>query len=287
MNATERSLLDRIDALVDEQLDGGEPETGYDFDDPDFPGCPHCNRDWHGLAITLRIERMRQYGTFDVNYKYAEDDSPVLCPGSDFVGPWATPNQIKTMRTHRYLGTTPTAPWIAYRSTRDEATAESSRAAHNPRDLVTHEMPDPLRYLIAARSGRESLLLGLLSRNIAALYPEGLWSLPPAPEDPFVPEEWSGVPPIRVAWRDPAPVTHESRLNVAGFCGVRPDLEIIDETHIRVSLPGGVVFAPGGVVRAYAPEVPSTPQERALPRPSSTPPMWAVDPTRSRRRRNQ
>lgn len=281
MTDTTRSLLDRIDALVDEQLDGGEPETGYDFDDPDFPGCPHCNRDWHGLAITERIERMRLYDVFDVNYKYAEDDSPVLCPGSDFIGPWATPHQIKSMSHRRFLGTTSrTAPWIAYRSSRDDATMEPARTAHNPRDLITHEMPDLLRYLIAARSGRESLLLEMLRRNITALYPEGMWSLPPAPEDPFVPEEWSGVPPIRVSWRDPAPVTHESRLNVAGFRGVRPDLEIIDETHIRVSLPGGVVFA-------EIPEVPSTPQERALPRPSTTPPMWAVDATRSRRRRNQ
>ncbi|MFM9261438.1 hypothetical protein ACKAMS_22635 [Rhodococcus sp. 5A-K4] len=282
MNATERSLLDRIDALVDEQLDGGEPETGYDFDDPDFPGCPHCNRDWHGLAITERIERMRQYGMFDVKYKYAEDDSPVLCPGSDFIGPWATPHQIKSMRHRRFLGTTPrTPPWIEYRSTRDaESTMEPSGAAHDPRDLITHEMPDALRYLIAARSGRESLLLEMLRRNITALYPEGMWSLPPAPDDPFVPEEWSGVPPIRVSWRDPAPVTWRDRINVVGFRGVRPDLEIIDETHIRVSLPGGVVLA-------EIPEVPSTPQERALPRPSSTPPMWAVDPTRSRRRRNQ
>lgn len=37
MTDTTRSLLDRIDALVDDQLAGGEPETGYDFDDPDFP----------------------------------------------------------------------------------------------------------------------------------------------------------------------------------------------------------------------------------------------------------
>lgn len=273
MNASEQSLLDRIDALVDEQLDGGEPETGYDFDDPDFPGCPHCNRDWHGLAITERIERMRQYGMFDVNYKYAEDDSPVLCPGSDFIGPWATPHQIKSMRHRRFLGTTPrTPPWVAYRFSRDEVTMEPARTAHNPRDLITHEMPDVLRYAIAARNGRESLLLEILRRNLAALYPEGMWSLPPAPEDPFVPEEWSGVPPIRVSWRD--------RLNVAGFRGVRPDLVFVDETHIRVSLPGDVVIAP-------VPEVPSTPQERALPRPSSTPPMWAVDPTHSRRRRNQ
>lgn len=240
MTDATRSLLDRIDALVDEQLEGGEPETGYDFDDPDFPGCPHCNRDWHGLAITMRIERMRQYGRFDANYKSADDDSPVLCPGSGFIGPWATPNQIKTMRSRRFLGTTQGAsPWIVYRS---------------------------------SVAGREALLRELLRRSLAEIYPEGMWSLPPAPDDPFNPEEWSGVPPTRVSWRD--------RLNVVGFRGVRPDLEIIDETHIRVSLPGGVVLA-------EVPEAPSTPQERALPRPSSTPPMWAVDPTRSRRRRNQ
>lgn len=277
--AGEQSLLDRIDALVDEQLDGGEPETGYDFDDPNFPGCPHCNRDWHGLAITMRIERMRQYGKFDVNYKSAEDDSAVLCPGSGFIGPWATPNQLETIRQYRYLGVTPTTPpWIRYRPSRDEAAMEPARAAHDPRDLITHEMPDLLRYAIAARNGRESLLLEILRRNLAALYPEGMWSLPPAPDDPFDPEEWSGVPPIRVSWGDPAPVTHESRLNVLGR-GAYPDLEIIDETHIRVSVPGGVVLG------SFS-EVPSTPQERALPRPSCTPPMWAVDPTRSRRRRN-
>lgn len=279
MNANEQSLLGRIDALVDEQLDGGEPETGFDFDDPDFPDCPHCNRDWHGLAITERIERMRLYGVFDVKYKYAEDDSPVLCPGSGFIGPWATPNQLKTIRTYRYLGVTPTTPpWIRYRSSRDEA-MEPARAAHAHRDLITHETPNLLRYAIAARSGQESLLREILGRYVAALYPEGMWSLPPAPEDPFVPEEWSGVPPIRVSWGDPAPMTRESRFECT-VRGVFPDLEILDETHIRVSLPGGVVLA-------EIPEVPSTPQERALPRPSSTPPMWAVDPTRSRRRRNQ
>lgn len=34
-----------------------------------------------------------------------------------------------------------------------------------------------------------------------------------------------------------------------------------------------------------ATEEPQTPQQRALPRPSTTPPMWAQDATRSRRRR--
>lgn len=201
-------------------------------------------------------------------------------PGSDFIGPWATPHQIKSMRHRRFLGTTVReAPWIAYRSSRDEATMEPARTAHNPRDLITHEMPDVLRYALAARNGRESLLREILGRYVAALYPDGMWSLPPAPDDPFVPEEWSGVPPIRVSWGDPAPVTRNSRAECT-VRGVFPDLEIIDETHIRVSLPGGVVLA-------EIPEVPSTPQKRALPRPSSTPPMWAVDVNRSGRRRNQ
>jgi len=54
-------VIDEIDALVEEQLRGGEPETGYDFDDPDFPEC-RCGLDWHGLPA---------YG----------------CPGSDTEGP--------------------------------------------------------------------------------------------------------------------------------------------------------------------------------------------------------
>ncbi|NKU63877.1 hypothetical protein GS891_12210 [Rhodococcus hoagii] len=32
---------------------------------------------------------------------------------------------------------------------------------------------------------------------------------------------------------------------------------------------------------------PETPQQRALPRPSTTPPMWAVQPNRRNRRRNR
>ncbi len=60
MNDAQR-VIDEIDALVEEQLAGGEPETGYDFDDPDFPEC-RCGLNWHGLAV---------YG----------------CPGSDTEGP--------------------------------------------------------------------------------------------------------------------------------------------------------------------------------------------------------
>ena len=86
-------LIDRIDALIDEQMADGEPENGYDFGDPDYPGCPHCHRQWHGLRITKRIEAMRWASHFDPEYSYAEDDSPVLCEGSEFIGPRWPPAQ--------------------------------------------------------------------------------------------------------------------------------------------------------------------------------------------------
>lgn len=84
-------LIDRIDALVDEQMADGEPANGYDFGDPDYPGCPHCHRQWHGLRITKRIESMRWSGEFDPEYSYTEDESPVLCEGSEFIGPRRPP----------------------------------------------------------------------------------------------------------------------------------------------------------------------------------------------------
>lgn len=90
MHSTDE-LIDEIDALIGEQLAAGEPMNGYDFDDPDFPTCWHCGRDWHGLAITERMNRMRAYGEIDEGYRYADDDSPVICPGSSFIGPVQTP----------------------------------------------------------------------------------------------------------------------------------------------------------------------------------------------------
>lgn len=80
-------LADRIDALVDGQLAGGEPRRGHDFGDPTYPFCPHCDRHWHGLAITERIAGMYALGSFDEDYQLAEDESRVLCQGSEFIGP--------------------------------------------------------------------------------------------------------------------------------------------------------------------------------------------------------
>lgn len=87
-----RDIVDEIDALVDEQLAGGEPRTGFDFGDPTFPDCPHCGRRWHGLPITPRIATMYALRTFDEDYRAATDHGPVLCPGSDFIGPMPAPD---------------------------------------------------------------------------------------------------------------------------------------------------------------------------------------------------
>ena len=86
MSELER-VLDDIDALVDASLESGEPPGGYDYGDPDFPRCGHCDRAWHGLPLTERVAAMYAEGCYDEDYRVADDDSPVICPGSDFIGP--------------------------------------------------------------------------------------------------------------------------------------------------------------------------------------------------------
>lgn len=83
-------IVDRIDELVDQQLSTG-PVDDYNADR--YDRCPHCDRHWHGLAITERIAEMYRYGRFDEAYSADEDDSRVLCQGSDFIGPM--PAEVK------------------------------------------------------------------------------------------------------------------------------------------------------------------------------------------------
>ena len=87
----EGDIIDRIDELVDDQLAGGEPRQGYNFNDPTYPKCPHCSRHWHGLPATERIAEMYAHGQFDESYRVDEDDSRVLCEGSEFIGPTRVP----------------------------------------------------------------------------------------------------------------------------------------------------------------------------------------------------
>jgi hypothetical protein len=94
-------IVSQIDELIDEQLAAGEPQIGYNYNDPTYPKCPHCDRNWHGLPVTEQIARMYAYGEYDEDYIVAEDDSPILCQGSDFIGPmseetieWGCPNWL-------------------------------------------------------------------------------------------------------------------------------------------------------------------------------------------------
>ena len=80
-------IIATIDALIDEQLAQGEPVGGYDLGDPGFPICPHCDRDWHGFPLTDKVAEMYSSGLVDEGYRVHDDDSSVLCPGSNAYGP--------------------------------------------------------------------------------------------------------------------------------------------------------------------------------------------------------
>lgn len=83
-------IVDRIDELVNDQLANYHQRSGYDHNvNQDL--CPHCGREWHGLKITARIEQMRARGWYDETYSYADDDTEVLCEGSEFIGPMKYP----------------------------------------------------------------------------------------------------------------------------------------------------------------------------------------------------
>jgi len=220
-------IVDEIDALVDEQLSGYSERTGYDYNAAQ-DRCHHCSRTWHGLRITARMEEMRRsfqrelrrleyigevemgYAetVIDPDYRYAEDDSEVICPGSRFIGPWATGRQIEKMRAVSFAGDNPTSLWMSYDSIRSSLGYEN-----RPRDVeFSVGWRDP-----AARS------LAQVAAAFARLRDSGL--LPP---DPFAVTGWL---------EDDADPEPDAR----------------------------------------------TTQERALHRPSTTPPMWAVDAGRQRR----
>ncbi|MFE2994181.1 hypothetical protein ACFXG4_04105 [Nocardia sp. NPDC059246] len=99
-----RDILDAIDELVDEQLAGYDNRSGYDFN-VNQDKCPHpwCDEDWHGLKITTQMRQMRRAGWIDPNYRHADDDSQILCPGSTFTGDFVpAPTPLRPVGTiHR------------------------------------------------------------------------------------------------------------------------------------------------------------------------------------------
>ncbi|MGW5519038.1 hypothetical protein [Nocardia africana] len=105
---TDRDIIDAIDELVDAQM--RQTRSGYDFN-INQDQCPHawCSEPWHGLAITKRMREMRRKWQAAVNYyededgvtddiaaeldayRYDQDDSEILCPGSSFTGEFEPP----------------------------------------------------------------------------------------------------------------------------------------------------------------------------------------------------
>lgn len=229
-------IIDEIDALVDEQLSGYSERSGYDYN-VNQQKCWHCGEDWHGLKITARMREMRDAflygcrcdlcqanGGVASDYRYSSDDSEVLCPGSDFIGPWATKRQIDRMRSSElsYLD----VGWIQPQG--DPLTV---------RLQATYAYAFPQRYVLGAS---------------------------PSDGDPYVFGR-------DFDWGDPL-VRTQARVNEA-FDQLRA-LGLLPEP---ITLPRWLVGDPEPDTR--------TPQERALPRPSTTPPMWAVDAGRQRRTR--
>lgn len=88
----DRDIVDAIDELVDWQMSNYENRSGYDHD-VNQVDCPHsfCREPWHGLAITRRMQQMRRAGYVDPEYRHADDNSAILCPGSDFDGEFIPP----------------------------------------------------------------------------------------------------------------------------------------------------------------------------------------------------
>lgn len=111
-------MIDRIDALVNEQLAGYPERSGYDYNVGQIR-CPRweCSEEFHGLPITFRMWQMRQNGMFDPEYRYGEDTSPVICPGSLFIGPvqdWRG-NKVSVNIWNgdwEHIGTVEGAPWV-------------------------------------------------------------------------------------------------------------------------------------------------------------------------------
>ncbi|NKS12572.1 hypothetical protein GS580_16670 [Rhodococcus hoagii] len=318
-------IIDAIDALVDEQMAGGEPIGGYDYDDPDYPRCPHCGDDWHGLKITRRMRDMRWDGAFDEDYRYAEDDSEVLCPGSDFIGPWATPQELNRIRNGRdspwhRRWELPELPPEFQRLVDAQRIPDLQPEMQFPPDSFSEQLRrqrDLIRRLAefaavprATYQPMQHLLVGdrvviesdgrrqeVVVVSDPVQHPDGRIEYTTA--DPRYSAQARALAEVRDRIRrgeTPLPNAASAIEGVGESLGGMREciinariagrhtalLEALN-THGRAGEGGPpVAYATGGRI-----PTPETRQERALPRPSTTPPMWAVQPNRSPRRRNR
>lgn len=305
-------IIDEIDALVNEQLSGYSERSGYDYN-VNQDRCGHCHREWHGLKITERIESMAMHVSYDEDYRYADDDSEVLCPGSNFIGPWATKRQIERMRSSglSYLDVgwiqdsdIDAIPWISP-PIRNNPYArrpwqELSQLVRG--DVVAVTMAGERRYVgvivdIVERNGRVEYttedphysaraqqLRDALTRERALAREAAIRG---AEASQVITDEGR---PYRYgedfSFADPTiPPEMQFPREWPDFAGALR--RILEMTNPFASAIGEFGEAADHAAQALSGLLPKpdtrTPQERALPRPSTTPPMWAVDAGRQRR----
>ncbi|WP_287004634.1 MULTISPECIES: hypothetical protein [Gordonia] len=172
-------IIDDIDALIDEQLAAGESGHEQRARTADRR-CWHCGRDWHGLAITKRLEEMRaeyrrraaeayergeeaEYATSAIldGYRYDQDDSDILCPGSDFIGPM--PATMRPFAGNPHTGCTCPLCRVMY----------GLGGGYSPGGVITCDSPGAV-----IPGDRSPSWLGSLPHNpwlIAAREPEPRW----------------------------------------------------------------------------------------------------------------
>jgi hypothetical protein len=254
-------IIDQIDILVDEQLANYDNRSGYDHD-VNQERC-RCGRDWHGLPITKRIDGMRSFGEFDPGYVYAEDDSPVMCVGSNTPGPWRQ-SGLWQLPDDPFDGFD-LSPWQTIRDARRAALLRTANEIAEGRPYVVD------RDFQLARGERVGWDNGdgvVHVGRVESHEPDGQggWTITVGPD------------PAQVAAALPA-AREMIHAAITFFDGIAESV-----TTAAESIRSG--FA--GLGAHFDDEPDTTPQQRALPRPSTTPPMWVNDVTRSRRpRRNR
>ncbi|MCD2109328.1 hypothetical protein O4214_30150 [Rhodococcus erythropolis] len=294
-------IIDEIDALVDEQLSGYSDRSGYDHN-VNQDRCGHCHREWHGLKITERMESMAMQVAYDEDYRYADDDSDVLCPGSSFIGPWATKWQIERMRagtaqitisvdSYNFVESIQRATSAIRRFA--DSYAQGGEVRSNP-DLQMRAPGDPM--IESAEWAPYSLaaLHRMRDYRYAYAFPQRVILGIDGSAD-----EIRGAEASQVIFDEGRPYRYGEDFSFVGPT-IRPEMQYPRELRYGAGswsrmqdminqLRGlGVLDEPVTMRRWLTgdPEPDTrTPQERALPRPSTTPPMWAVDAGRQRRTR--
>ncbi|MFC8182424.1 hypothetical protein ACFULT_26430 [Rhodococcus sp. NPDC057297] len=249
-------IIDRIDALVDEQLANYDNRSGYDHN-INQDRC-RCGRDWHGLPITKHIDRMRALGRFDSQYSYDTDESTVMCVGSNTPGPW------RESLVYDGIWQLPDDPfdmtgWETLRATLTEArSTERFRIA----DGRPYMVGEDFRLAEGERVGWDNGAGVVHVGRVQSREPDGRggWTITIG-EDPH-----TAMPSVREAIHTAITMFGDLAQAVAtGMESVRAGLANLgaqlDDPDTR------------------------TPQQRALPQPSTTPPFWAADVNRTRRPR--